>query len=596
MSCYPILIGSYGLKEYGYTDKWEDIDLIVDVERAKDIYFACDKKEDKICWFNTGNGSVKVDLIFTEATSSNEFIFSNLNLNKSYCKIVFLFNGLEVLLPPLKVLYAIKKSHIHRILPVTQFQNQNIEIWKKHNKAYEWMRHKLDYKELDNIIYGEEKYGEPIKLEECISTLLRNDDEKEKYINYLTNRIFIMRFDETNKRVGDTNVSLEVSEEEFFKDNVERFINHDLLHEKVSESFSESKEVLFKKLQKDYNKIQMDKNMFFTLMTDKERIQLLMEEIIVLFMERKWIPELVKCYKIPNFPPKYILEEKENQLVEIIIHFITNLCGSNHAWLRQYALDHYSILNNLDLYNIEKCFQLGCSISGTKSEQEIKRITEEDFYNQVKNNKEYKYNDNHCLPKQLYNSDESNSDGGKSSSSDDSLSGSDEDRPSKYCFKVFDLNLHRKKNFRIKDYFINDTIDKYLDIIEKSKNLLYFRTNKDKFILYSWDKKFGLYFINEYSDNGSVFTCEISEGEHTVSYDGLFLSLGHYQTENISLTYQGNYKQHYYYSQDDSCGWRNKNEGHVSKYISSYGNGPKDLTNMFEKVARLLLKIKKDSK
>ena len=51
----------------------------------------------------------------------------------------------------------IKKSHIHRIMQLTENNSQNLEIWKNQMKMYLWMREKLGYDKMDLIIYGEKK-------------------------------------------------------------------------------------------------------------------------------------------------------------------------------------------------------------------------------------------------------------------------------------------------------------------------------------------------------------------------------------------------------------------------------------------------------
>ena len=94
----------------------------------------------------------------------------------------------------------------------------------------------------------------------------------------------------------------------------------------------------------------MDSDLFLS--DDKNtQIQTIREEIMVLFLERKLIPIMVK-YKDQNRPYKSLLKKYRNeQMLEIIAHFITNLCGQGHSWLRTWCIDHVYSFTNLKSYN-----------------------------------------------------------------------------------------------------------------------------------------------------------------------------------------------------------------------------------------------------
>jgi len=94
------------------------------------------------------------------------------------------------------------------------------------------------------------------------------------------------------------------------------------------------------------NEIEMSKELFFRANLD-ERINTLREEIMVLYLERVLIPEAVMGNDENDAMTNTI------KLNEIIAHFITNLCGNGHYWLRRYCLDHYKLIGNSATYPIE---------------------------------------------------------------------------------------------------------------------------------------------------------------------------------------------------------------------------------------------------
>ena len=163
MTTYPVLIGSNALKYYGYTEAVNDIDLIVTLENAKDLCFISGKREGKMLFFTHDNKTIKVDLIYCDI-EANKYIYDICNKNYKTMTITIIDN-IQVILPPLEILYMIKKSHIHRILNLTNNNQLNLEIWEKHMKMYSWMRSKLECNKMDIILYGNSKYGELLDIE-----------------------------------------------------------------------------------------------------------------------------------------------------------------------------------------------------------------------------------------------------------------------------------------------------------------------------------------------------------------------------------------------------------------------------------------------
>lgn len=348
MSFLPIVVGSYPLKEYGLVQSFNDVDLIVNNELGGSLAFLSDKKIGNSLWFD----KIIVDLQLLN-TKSNQLIFNECNQNpdKYQCKKIVITGIGEVYLPPLELLYVILKSHIHRILQVTQLQNENIGVWLKHLKYYKLIRDKLGYEKMDNILY-KSYLGEWKEI--------TNDGSLEDFMR----QVFQMRFNETNQRVGDTTVSMEKSKEEFFKDNVERFIDHDELHKKVSMKFRQSPDPIFKKYQTNSNQVDLDLESFLKAEYN-EKLTMLREELMVLFLERKWIPEVKTCYvdlKIPynNFDRNV----KNSEFIDVGVNFITNLCGQGDYWLRRFCLDHVHVLLDCNYYDFDILKELVLEITG----------------------------------------------------------------------------------------------------------------------------------------------------------------------------------------------------------------------------------------
>lgn len=338
-----VLIGSSALKEYGYNIIPKDTDILVDTK----LY----EEEWKLLFENKSN---KIDLIMaTSGTNKELFDFVNMMDN---AKRVERF-GISVLLPPLELLYAVKKSHIHRVIPYSTDSSVNTEIWKKNMEMYIWMRNKLGYDRMDEIIYGDQKYGLPLD-----HTNLRNEAETE--LEFMVRNIFIKRFDETTKKHGDTFNVMDMEKGEFFNDNVPRIVEHDELHKMVAQVCRGISDEPYRMFQKDVNNAVLDKNLYFA--ADKKyRYILLREEIMVLFLERKIIPELVHCgggEQSYEFSDSKLMKYMD----DVISNYCTNLCESGHSWLRQYVLDHYDIYSSYRSYDIEKLLELAFKLTNIK--------------------------------------------------------------------------------------------------------------------------------------------------------------------------------------------------------------------------------------
>lgn len=566
MSFLPVVIGSYALKEHGLVQSFNDKDLIVDNASGGALALACDKKTGNSLFF----GEIVVDLQFLN-TKSNELLFTacNQNSEKYNCKKIVITGIGEVLLPPLELLYVVLKSHIHRILPVTQLQNENIKIWQKHLRYYKLVRDKLGYEKMDNILY-KSYLGEWREI--------TNDASLED----LMRQVFQQRFNETNQRVGDTTVSMEQSKEAFFKDNVERFINHDELHKRVSMVFRQDPEPIFKKYQTNPNQVDLDLELFLKT-SYQEKIDMLREELMVLFLERKWIPEVKKCYvdmKIPynNFDRQI----KNGEFLDIGVNFITNLCGQGDYWLRRFCLDHVHVLLDYNKYDFDKLKDLALEISGYTGK-----------LNAIKDTGIMKYVDN-------YKADNSNfiyyamRDGSfRGGYTSHSFFGGYWGQ-GVFTVQYMDINdFHvenrsgdpywsKKVSLISKIHFGSNTDKTVLELLQKyfsngyqekkdwssdsSVSILGAYINSKSFTLYNLNKNIGIRYDKQHF---TIFTMIFSSHNRQFETIGHFVDIFEDNIQNFEENHVVQYKE-VHYNSTESC----ERRGPDPSYVSGYGSAP----------------------
>lgn len=130
----------------------------------------------------------------------------------------------------------------------------------------------------------------------------------------------------TVKNFGDAPGMEDRENEDFFKDKVERFVQHDEIHLRVGMIYRRVRTELFYELKTDTGKVELDRNKF-----DKKVVedidfiwQLFKEELTVLCVERF----MLIARHIGMTP--LTLEEICTHMKDFLIpHFITNLCGSS---------------------------------------------------------------------------------------------------------------------------------------------------------------------------------------------------------------------------------------------------------------------------
>jgi len=328
MSHLPVLIGSFAHKpKYLMVDvnKYKDIDIITDV---------CIKDKIPIEFRH-----LKIDqtIINPNVETSLSLIFNYCNSNIQDQKVTKILNSIQIIICPAYLLYALKKSHIHRVIPYFVDGTKNIDIWYKNVNQYLNLRVKcgIPYKTLDRIIY----------------------ETQENEIEIIINKIFHKGFSEIVESIGDTKVSLDTDKTDFFKDNIERFYDHDKLHILVAQKNRSSDEPIFLKYLKS-NSVNLDKELFMA-DTMNNHIDMLREEIIVLLLERKLLPFVINLHaKFKILYEGYNNKRFKTDIREIVANYATNLCGSDHSWLRNYVIDHLNFLMQYSLQMLEEIIQI----------------------------------------------------------------------------------------------------------------------------------------------------------------------------------------------------------------------------------------------
>jgi hypothetical protein len=340
-----VVIGSAALAHYKTDQQSGDLDALILPKFEKE--------------FNNLKNKCKTFLLDYKVITENSSDQLILNYcQKNNCRIVKFFD-FNFYLPPLELLYIIKKSHICRIInnvigfdkietldngrsyghDVSSFYDKNIQIWLHQITMYNWM---LEHTSPDQIT----------------ADLIQ---------------IYMIRFDETVKKVGDTKINMRQNSYHFFRDKVVRYFDHDFLHVRVAHMERKTNELLFTRLLvPDTVELSKDK---FNEMFKADQIQMIREEIMVLFLERVIIPILMEEYKDSKLNPLKLKPLKfqglnykwlNTKLEELIVHYITNMTGSGHYWLRQYCINNSKHLLQLERYKISELEKLACQICDIK--------------------------------------------------------------------------------------------------------------------------------------------------------------------------------------------------------------------------------------
>lgn len=568
---YPVLIGSYALVEHNLIKTYHDIDLIVNNEIGGSLALKSDEKKHLMLFFD----ETKVDLHLTN-TFSNQLIFEKCNQslasveNPFNCRLIKL-SFCDAILSPLELIYAIIKSHIYRIVPVTPYQDQNIDIWYRHLKHYNLIRNHLGYSRMDEILYdgylGDWKKN-------------HSDDKLEDLIR----QVFQTRFRETMERIGDTPISMDKTKDDFFNDNVERHVDHDQLHAEIGLTFRNDSQPIFTKYQTDPTKVSLDRQVFL-MSTQKERIEMIREELMVLLLERKWIPEVIHCYQDALIPYYHFdVEIKRREFYETGSNFITNLCGQGDYWLRRYCIDHADILLDSDLYDFDKLKSLTLKITGYESK--CLAIRESDI---IKKIHQYK-GENLPYLKKIYENihlhevipEEKTTTVFRFFDEPNDLQTDDLVVISFLELEQFDpgYDLCAEINTIIFGEKVNSGIYEMSKYFDGVYNVGIVNDNGDVFILYNIVNNVGLYV----GESIHIFLLTMGEEKNKLVIHGSYVNIIGKEISEFTNEYIEKCKTYYYYSTD--CDWSAGNSNTV-KFLSSYGSMPSFMKPFVDKIVSI---------
>jgi hypothetical protein len=210
----------------------------------------------------------------------------------------------EVLyVPPLWVLAAIKRSHLHR----SEGFGKHITHYHKYLHKYTKVQHSIQY-----------------PLGTNISALCQSFMQERRK---LTEIEYPQRYPK-----------LDVTVDEFFDDAVPKRFNHDYLHELVQYNSSP----MYRAMQRDSSKAMCHEDLWLGF-THQQKLQCVAEEVQVIALERFIIPS----------KGKFMLGLAYNKALEKVC---TTLCSS---WFREFAIDNYpELLDMLDKERLTKVLKV----------------------------------------------------------------------------------------------------------------------------------------------------------------------------------------------------------------------------------------------
>lgn len=290
-----IIIGSKALAAHGIIiprpDNYQsDIDLIVDENELNllinEVFSSWSflYKSSKVKGKDVNGIIYELDIL--PSYGSSQFLHS-MDTDKTI-KIA----DFDCKVPPLNVLYAIKKSHIN--YPVNWFKNIN------------------DYHYLKSM---------------------------NIWMDEIATHVYNLRKSEVDGRWKSVN--LNVSNNEFFDQyDVTRFYEHDELHEWVKHYDVP----MYRMLKHDATKALCDR-MLFNELSYEQQLNTVREEAYVIALERIIIPKIINSGHLPNI-------DWNKAYIWALMRISTNLTT---GWFRDFAVDNWSELNNCKLNLIDIC-------------------------------------------------------------------------------------------------------------------------------------------------------------------------------------------------------------------------------------------------
>jgi hypothetical protein len=291
-----LIIGSYALG----IRLAKDIDVIC---YKQDIQVETTKGDDYVCSFEYKGR--KIECLLADKQESLQVMLEVLE-NSSYGNIA-----------NYDILFALKAGHI--IYPHRQFE-----------------KHMLDFSILKQLVADKDQYN-------------------HYYIDYLTK----LHRKSTEERIGKQRLPklIGVSKEQFFDDNVKKYVEHDSIHYMVAHK----EHPMYWYMQHDHSKVECHKELWDNF-TFEDKIHCVMEECYVIALERHIIPTIKGDRIGLNYHEAFKWA---------LMRVCTTLTS---GWFRLFAIDHYfNVLNN---YNKEYYKLLKLS-DGTLAKKNIREENKE---------------------------------------------------------------------------------------------------------------------------------------------------------------------------------------------------------------------------
>src|SRR5690242_2228882 len=152
---FPVLMGSQALAQYGWKledPNLHDWDIICTDKQNIELQKLSTKKE--WIWGTRENfhiGDIRVDCPKFQKTKKKLYEYCNKTENQKKLEHPVLGT---LIIPPLQLLYAFKKAHIHRILHHHPSNLENAKVLRTQVLQYNWMRQILGYKKMDEILFN----------------------------------------------------------------------------------------------------------------------------------------------------------------------------------------------------------------------------------------------------------------------------------------------------------------------------------------------------------------------------------------------------------------------------------------------------------
>ena len=301
MSKEMVVIGSFALLEddfQSFRKNIADMDIIM-----PKYYFPYFIENEEVEWRSVSDealhmaDSIKlklksnklpIEILFSDGVSSLEFILSQI------CK--------DQLYAPIEVLYSLKKAHIH--FPIK---------FKKHIQDLMYMRYKL-----------REKLG--ITLDQ---DLIAESDLLDHYPT-----LTYMHFIETEKRRGKLKTPKMAESTKQFFGKSKKYVKSYFIHDNMHLAMAHDQDPIYLRILKEGAEVETDHELWKKL-TIQQRIWCVLEEVYVIALERKILPQMFEEQVDKYYTP-------EEAFDWALMRVCTTLCD---GFFRDFAVRAFDEIN-----------------------------------------------------------------------------------------------------------------------------------------------------------------------------------------------------------------------------------------------------------